>query len=41
MMMIVDLVKTIDEIEKLFLRLKRPAEIQPASQSLETDSSLE
>lgn len=41
MMMIVDLVKTIDEIEKLFLRLKRPAEIQPASQLSETDSSLE
>ncbi len=41
MMMIVDLVKTIDEIEKLFLRLKRPAEIQPANQLSETDSSLE
>jgi transcription-repair coupling factor (superfamily II helicase) len=41
MMMIVDLVKTIDEIEKLFLRLKRPAEIQPSSQLSETDSSLE
>ena len=41
MMMIVDLVKTIDEIEKLFLRLKRPAEIQPSNQLSETDSSLE
>jgi hypothetical protein len=41
MMMIVDLIKNIDEIEMLFLRLKRPAENQALAQSSETNSSLE
>jgi transcription-repair coupling factor (superfamily II helicase) len=41
MIMIVDLIKNIDEIEMLFLRLKRPAENQALAQSSETNSSLE
>jgi len=41
MMMIVDAIKSIDEIEKLFLRLKRPVKIHTETQSLETNSSLE
>ena len=41
MMMVVDAIKSIDEIEKLFLRLKRPVKIHTETQSLETNSSLE